>query len=258
MTIDTDYHSHVSRTSALQMAMAAQEKGMRVLGLSEHIFEMIEARPTLDHLPIEGPFLPFNGYIEAVHNASHYASIDVRLGLEVDYIPEKNERIQAFLQHRPWDFLIGSVHEVDGYQFESGNSWGKERGEALWQRYFTLLREAVTSGYFSVVSHPVRMRRGNPYLPQSFDEELDMLAAEATRQDVALEINGYDILHYPDLVRRLAQACKRHETPISVGSDAHYPASIAQAHEQTAAMLQEVGIMKIRIWKQMQSEEYTF
>ena len=42
MTIDTDMHSHVSRSSALQMALAAQQKGLRVLGLSEHVFQMEE------------------------------------------------------------------------------------------------------------------------------------------------------------------------------------------------------------------------
>ena len=41
--------------------------------------------------------------------------------------------------------------------------------------------------------------------------------------DVALEINGYDMLHYHSLVRRLAKACLLHHTPISVGSDAHNP-----------------------------------
>ena len=44
MTIDTDMHSHLSRSSALQMAMAAQQKGLRVLGLSEHVFQMQETR----------------------------------------------------------------------------------------------------------------------------------------------------------------------------------------------------------------------
>ena len=112
------------------------------------------------------------------------------------------------------------------------------------------------SGHFSLVSHPVRMRVNNPYFPPTFDEELEQLAAEATRNDVALEINGYDMLHYHSLVRRLAKACILHRTPISVGSDAHNPKGIAQAHQQTENMLREVGITKIRLWKQMKAEEY--
>ena len=59
MPIDTDFHSHVSRSSARKMAHSAQEKGLRVLGLSEHDFQMKEARSTLEHLAPEGPLLTF-------------------------------------------------------------------------------------------------------------------------------------------------------------------------------------------------------
>ena len=256
MIIDTDMHSHVSRSSAWQMVQAAQQKGLRVLGLSEHVFQMEETRSALQHLKPEGPLLTFNTYIEDVHTAASQSNIDVRLGLEVDFIPGRNELIHAFIQEYNWDFLIGSVHEINGMQFEANHKWNREEGEALWLRYFELLRGVVMSGHFSLVSHPVRMRVNNPYLPSTFDEELEQLAAEATRNDVALEINGYDMLHYHSLVRRLAKACILHRTPISVGSDAHNPKGIAQAHQQTENMLREIGITKIRLWKLMKAEEY--
>jgi len=256
MTIDTDMHSHVSRSSALQMVLAAQQKGLRVLGLSEHVFQMQETRLALQHLEPEGPLLTFNTYIEDVHTAASQSHVAIRLGLEVDFIPGKNELIYSFIQAYNWDFLIGSVHEINGIQFEANYKWSRVEGEALWLQYFELLRRVVTSGHFSVVSHPVRLRVNNPYLPPTFDEELERLAAEATRYDVALEINGYDMLHYHSLVRRLAKACMLHHTPISVGSDAHNPRGLAQAHQQTENMLHELGIRKIRLWKQMKAEEY--
>jgi len=256
MIIDTDMHSHVSRSSAWQMVLAAQQKGLRVLGLSEHVFQMRETRLALQHLEPEGPLLTFNTYIEDVRTAASRSNVDVRLGLEVDFIPGKNKLIHSFIQEYTWDFLIGSVHEINGIQFEANYKWSREEGEALWLEYFELLRRVVTSRHFSVVSHPVRLRVNNPYLPPTFDEELDRLAAEATHYDVALEINGYDMLHYHSLVRRLAKACILHHTPISVGSDAHNPRGIAQAHQQTENMLHELGITKIRLWKQMKAEEY--
>ena len=257
MIIDTDMHSHVSRSSALQMVQSAKQKGLRVLGLSEHIFQMEETRPALHHLGLEGPLLTFNKYINAVRTtAASQSNVDVRLGLEVDFIPGKNELIHAFIQEYNWDFLIGSVHEIDGVQFEANHTWSREEGEALWLQYFELLRGVVISGHFSLVSHPVRLRVNNPYLPPTFDEELEQLAAEATHNDVALEINGYDVLHYYSLVRRLAKACVLHHTPISVGSDAHSPKALAQAHQPTEDILREVGITKIRLWKRMKAEEY--
>lgn len=258
MTIDTDFHSHVVRSSARQMALAAREKGLRVLGLSEHIFMMSEARPTLPHMPQEGPFLSFGTYRDAVRAAAQEISIETRLGLEVDFIPGLNEQIQAFLPGQDWDFLIGSVHEVDGSLFEDDSVSNREKGEARWLRYFALLRETATCGTFSLVSHPVRMRRENAFLPPTFDEELERLAAEAARCEVALEINGFDALSYTNLVRRLARACALHSTPVSVGSDAHNPARVAQAHQLSAEILREAGIHEVRTWRRMQPEAYQF
>ncbi len=257
MSILSDFHSHVSRSSAAQMVQAARDKGLKTLGLSEHDFQMSEIRPTLPHLPLEGALMRLADYAEAVQSAARKFQFDVRLGMEVDFIPSKNGAIHALIREQPWDFLIGSVHEVDSIVFETDQiTWGPEEGQARWRRYFALLREAVKSGYFSLVSHPVRMYRRNKHLPPTLDEELESLAAEAASRNVALELNGYDTLHYPELVRRLARACALHQTPISVGSDAHRPAEIAQAHAQTAAILQEAGITTIRTWKQGDIEEY--
>jgi len=258
MTIDTDFHSHVARSSARQMALAAREKGLRILGLSEHIFQMTEARPTLQHLPDEGPTLSFSEYSKAVRAAAQEVAIETRLGLEVDFIPGLNEQIQAFLPGHDWDYLIGSVHEVDGVLIEDDRVTDREEAGARWLRYFTLLREAATCGAFSLVSHPVRMRIENAFLPPNFDEELEHLAAEAARCDVALEINGYDVLRYTNLVRRLARACALHHTPVSVGSDAHYPARVAQAHQHSEEILREAGIHEVRIWRRMEPESYRF
>ena len=258
MTIDTDFHSHVARSSARQMALAAREKGLRVLGLSEHIFMMSEARPTLQHMPDEGPLLSFGAYSDAVRATAQEVSIETRLGLEVDFIPGLNEQIQAFLPGQNWDFLIGSVHEVDGVIFKDDSITNQGKGEARWLRYFALLREAATCGAFSLISHPVRMRTENAFLPPTFDEELEHLAAEAARCDVALEINGFDVLRYTSLVRRLARACALHHTPVSVGSDAHYPARVAQAHQLSEEILREAGIREVRIWRRMEAETYQF
>jgi histidinol-phosphatase (PHP family) len=257
MPIDTDFHSHVARSSAAQMVQAAKAKGLHVLGLSEHVFQMSEARASLEHIHLEGPLLTFAAYFESVHRAAQDFQFDARVGLEVDYVPARNEEIIASIKRYNWDFLIGSVHEIDGVVYEYVHRWSSVEGDAAWLRYFELLRAAASSGHFSVVSHPVRMRVRNPYLPTSFDEELEKLAAEATRWNVALEVNGFDVLNYPGVVRRLVKACVLQKTPISVGSDAHDPRSVAQGQQQTEAILREAGITKVRIWKRCEIEEYT-
>lgn len=255
MSIETDFHSHVVRSSPAQMVQRAREMDLHVLGLSEHIFQMREARPLLPHMPEEGPFLTFDEYIARSAEAAERSHMDVRVGLEVDFVPEKHAAITQALADHPWDFLIGSVHEVDGLLFEWSRDYTRATGEALWLRYFELLRQAVASDAFSLVSHPVRMRATNAFLPAHLDDELEQLAAEAARHDVALEVNGYDVLHYPSLVKHLVRACALHHTPISVGSDAHDPTKIAQGHQLSAEILHEANIQRVRTWRCMAPEE---
>src|SRR5260221_13809640 len=93
MPIDTDFHSHVSYTSVAQMARSAREKHLRILGLSEHIFQFHEIRPLLPHLPQEGPFLHLDEYFQQIATTRAAEDLEIRIGLEVDFIPEKNEQL---------------------------------------------------------------------------------------------------------------------------------------------------------------------
>lgn len=258
MAIDTDFHNHISYTSAAEMIQAAKQKGLRVFALSEHVFQMSETRELLGHMMLEGSLSTIPNYIKSVRVAAQNYQCDVRLGLEVDFIPNKKEQIQLLLHHYDWDFLIGSIHQVDEVIFEIMPIIPEEQGVVLWRRYFQLLHQAVSSSYFSVISHPIRMRFTNPYMPSNIDDEFEHLAAEATRYNVALEINGKDVRSYPDIVRRLAKACAICHTPISIGSDAHYPEFIAESHQMIETILREVGLQKIRIWKGREPEEYYF
>ena len=133
MKVISDFHSHVSRSSAYAMARAAQELGLRTLGLSEHLFQLRETRALVERLELEGPLLSLPVYVESVRTAARSIPFDARLGLEVDFIPENNERIQASLQGVDWDFLMG-VHEVDGEVFELKKKRDREQGEQLWLR----------------------------------------------------------------------------------------------------------------------------
>jgi histidinol-phosphatase (PHP family) len=71
-----------------------------------------------------------------------------------------------------------------------------------------------------------------------------------------VELNGFDVITYPEVVQRLIRACALQYTAISCGSDAHHPHEIAQAHKKFERILHKAGIQKVRIWKQQEPEEY--
>jgi histidinol-phosphatase (PHP family) len=254
----SDMHTHFSLSTLSNMVQAAHDRGVKTLGISEHLFQLKEARPLVSHLPQEGALISLAQYratVEALEE-QYKGQVDLRLGLEVDFLPEKQEAIQAFVQPVPWDFLIGSVHELRvGDLIDDVPPLNAKEGQERWLRYFSLLRQAVTCGCFDVVSHPLRMRAENPWVPATFQGEVEHLAATATQANVALEINGTDIHIWPDGVRALIQACARRLTPVSVGSDAHMPEHVARAHAWSTEALIQAGITTVRIWKQRVPQE---
>ena len=45
--------------------------------------------------------------------------VALRLGIEADYFVGQESDLAALLEGKPWDFVIGSVHYVDGWGFDN-------------------------------------------------------------------------------------------------------------------------------------------
>ena len=166
----------------------------------------------------------------------------VLLGLEVDFVPGTEGEVAAMLQEVDWDYLIGSVHEIGGWDLFTNTPEDASEGVRLWERYYSLFAEAIESGMFDVISHPVRNALLNPHLPDNFDAMLDSIAAVAADNDVALELNGEDVTVWPELVERLARACGRTGCLISLGSDAHGPEDVARGLQQATEIAVAAGV----------------
>lgn len=59
----------------------------------------------------------------------------MRFGLEVCYTPETESLLSSILEHYQFDFLIGSVHSVNGYLYDM-DAFSKE---LLWDKMILLL-----------------------------------------------------------------------------------------------------------------------
>ena len=224
------------------MLARAAELGIREYGVTEHIFQLHEGHPLFPQIPSEGPRLSREMYVTAVPERGAHYGLDVRLGLEVDFVPGLEAAVQQVLDGVTWDFLLGSVHEIDGLDLFEVSPTNREHGEALWRRYIELLIGAVRSGMFDVITHPVRNRLLNAHVPSNLDDLLDELARHAARAQVALELNGEDTVEWPDLVLRLASACARNGCAISFGSDAHGPDDIGRGMHQAVELAVTAGV----------------
>jgi histidinol-phosphatase (PHP family) len=80
---------------------------------------------------------------------------DLKLGIEADFVPGREDRMAELLAGRDWDYVVGSIHFVgDGaLDYEKYDVWTRASSpDKVWRTYFEMLRELRAVG-------PVRRAR---------------------------------------------------------------------------------------------------
>ena len=224
----------------------AKEAGVQRLGVVEHAYRFVEARGLLPGawsaercLYRIDPYVAFAERVKARH-------LPVSFGLEMDFISGQEESIGRFLSIYPWDFVLGSVHFVDGVGVDleldrpNAVSMGHER---LWRRYFELSREAVRSGLFDVLSHPDLPKIFGQRAPDFAQAEYELTAKALAEADMAIECNTAGLRKpvgeiYP--VPAYLAAAQAAGVPVSLGSDAHEPENVGRNFADAIALLRSV------------------
>ena len=269
----TDYHTHlrpdVAGTSPERYFTdanvgryleAAREHCIAELGFSEHVYRFREALEVWQH-PFwkECALDSLDEYVEFLSGME-----GVKLGLEVDWIPGREEQIAGLIEGRPWDYIIGSVHFVadrgavdhDGYDI-----WESSDPDEVWRGYFEALAEAAASGLFDVLAHPDLVKvwgraRPDPPRPLRSYYEIAMPAIEAA--DVAIEVSTAGLRKpvgemYP--ARELLEMCVAAGKPVALSSDAHEPEFIGHGYDAAVELLREVGIDRLCVFDGRQRRE---
>ena len=79
----------------------------------------------------------------------------MKLGLEVDYVPGREDETRELLAPYPWDYLLGSLHYIGSLGVDDEPRLVDAMGvEEAWRLYFETLAAAARSGLFDALSHP--------------------------------------------------------------------------------------------------------
>ena len=236
----------------LAIGQGALAHGVTELALTEHL--------DLDPQDRGHGYLRYDRLQAAVARAQAAFGGDllVRSGLEVTYQREYAEEAARFLARNPVDFVLGSVHIVDGRLItaEAYRDWGHATARAAHESYFALLAEAAATGLFDSLGHLDLPRRYawsvyGPWDPQAVADQVDQVLATAVSCDVLVEVNASGLRH-PHVLGALpgadvlARYVRLGGRAVTVGSDAHRPAHVGVGvatalAEAAAAGIREVG-----------------
>lgn len=125
--------------------------------------------------------------------------IDIRFGVELGLQLHLKERMEEYANAWPFDYVIGSMHVIDGKDPYYEDAFPDWTAEELYRAYFRATAENIRSFHnFQTLGHldyVVRYCRekGKDYSYRAFADEIDTILKELIQYDIALEINtgGY-------------------------------------------------------------------
>jgi len=165
--IDYHLHTHVSHDGVGRIqehVRQAEMMGLAEICFTEHLdFYLSEDGQSCITIPSE-PRL--RDYIEEVHRAQQRSKVVIRAGLELDYKPECDRWVRELLERFAFDFVLGSVHNVESLGISDRDGamrYFDERG--AWQGcldYYAVVEKAVGTGLFDSFAHLDLMKRFRP------------------------------------------------------------------------------------------------
>jgi len=246
------YHNHStysdgSRTVA-QIVQRAAELGVDELGLSDHyVLHPDGLTPVWAMFPGR-----LGEYVADLTAYRDHRGPAVRVGLEVDWFPGHGEDLAAALAPHRFDYLIGSVHEIDHFPLDfTAERWERlksgERDE-MWRAYWVAVRSMAESGLFDIVGHldlPKKFgHRPRIDLSTEIDAALDAIEAA----DLAIELNAAG-WHKPCAEAYPSDALLRacHDRGISAlyAADAHHPDQLLGDAGRAARQLWDAGYREV-------------
>jgi histidinol-phosphatase (PHP family) len=253
MSALVDYHVHTARCGHAfgtmeQYVEHAIASGLDELGFSDHLY--LYWMPTDQRDPELGMAdWELDFYVEDVERCRRrYGSdITIRLSTEADFVPGQEHALEAILARYDWDYVVGSVHFIDGWGFDDSRKlagYAEWDIDALYARYFDLVGQSAETGLFDTIAHPDLVKKFGHRAMGDQSGAYAQLAARLARSGVCVEVNTSglrkpvaEVYPHPDLLR----ACHTAGVPPTLGSDAHAPTEVAADLASACALLGQVG-----------------
>jgi histidinol-phosphatase (PHP family) len=263
----TDYHVHLrpddadatparhfTADNAERYRETAAERGIEELGSAEHVYRFTAALDVWEH-PFWREYArdDLDAYCGFVREET-----DLRLGIEADFVPGREDRMASLLDGRDWDYVVGSVHFLRDRSLdtEEYSVWGAgESPERVWRRYFETVAESARSGLYDIVAHPdlVKVWGTSAPRPEGDLRRYYEPAVEAFAESgIAVELStagwrkpaAEQYPSRPFLEMLVAAGC-----PLALSSDAHVPDQLGFEYERAVDLLGELGVTEIAVFE---------
>lgn len=256
----TDYHIHLETGPYTiewveQYLLTAKSRGITDIGFSEHGYRFRQSKPILYNPWIASHQTEdIEQYVTLVLEAKKMG-LPVKLGLELDYIPGKEQEIEDFLKPFPWDYIIGSVHWIDSWGFdidEMKSQWSNTSIIDVYKLYYERVEQLVQSQLFDILGHidviKVFGHRPGEEYKDILEDIYSNLINVIKKSGITIEMSTAGLRKpvkelYPDPV--IMELLANNDIPMIINSDAHRPQDVGVDFDIGIDYLKKYGITHI-------------
>ncbi|MGD0803154.1 MAG: histidinol-phosphatase HisJ family protein [Candidatus Bathyarchaeia archaeon] len=257
-----DYHVHERHSRDASTALvpeyiaAAEAQGITEIAFTTHL---ITIGPDID-ISIKEEEIP--EYIEEIRSAQEETRVRLLVGLEVDYFPGQERRLDSILKGYDFDFILGSTHYINGVDIGSrtqaeGFFAGRSIRRAA-DEYYTTWKKAIESGLFDVMAHPDYWRKylhfyGKNATWGDYGSVVVEALESAAHEGVGIEVNTAGLRagtgHFYPLQEFLLAAHEVGVDTVTIGSDSHTIGTLGDHLYEAAKQLNAADFPNITTFK---------
>jgi histidinol-phosphatase (PHP family) len=255
-----DSHMHTplckhARGEPQDYAKEAERKGLKGI-----IFTCHSPMPFGWNPKIRMSINQFDEYVDMVQQArDEYAGrVDVRLGLESDFIPGMESWLEELHQKADFHYILGSVHpQTDEYKLIYLTGHTRLEYE---QSYFENLANAAESGLYDCLSHPdiVKIVHAQQYKVSDHMDTIKRSLDRIAKTGIAMELNTSGVNKaYKEInpgMEILGEMVKR-DIPVVLGSDSHDAHRVSADFDKALQKLQSVGYTTVNYFLNRERQE---
>lgn len=244
-----DYHVHTnfskdSDASPEEQVREAISKGLKTICITDH-HDLDYSEPNFE-IDLE-KYVPMLRMLQEKYREQ----IKILIGMEFGMQPHLGNACGELAAKYPFDFIIGSIHLVDGQDPYFRTLFDGKNDEEVYRRGFEVTLECMKcTSDFDVLGHVdyiVRYghNREQDYSYAKYADYLDEILKQLIQNGKGLEVNtggwkyGLTFAHpHQDLLKRYRELGGE---IITIGSDAHRPEHIAYDFHRVGAYLENCG-----------------
>ena len=221
-----------------------------------------------DHLDIDYPDRRFENREGVMLSAVQQERLrekgyNVFRGIEAGYAASAQQETARLLGGMKLDYVINSVHVVDGQDPYYPEFFENKSREGAYRRYLETVYESLDACYdYSVVGHLGYIYRHAPYPLQvmqwrEFPDLYDAILMRVIYLGKGLEVNTSSLRTSGDTMACMSVLRRYKELGgeiITLGSDAHAVRRLCEGFEQTRQLLLSSGMKYLAIYRDMKPE----